>query len=223
MPVVPGKSATGTNTAIRTREVATTAPVTSRIAAEAARMASRSPSLTWRAMFSITTIASSTTRPVASTMPKRVSVLIEKPSSFTKAKVPISETGIVAAGMSVARQSSRNRNITRITSAIAPPSVISTSRIASPTTSAPAHVLEAHERPVRTALEDNVLELGGLAQPAHRAHAELENLALGRGRLADLPRRDLHVLLAQGRHDVRRRQVAARPPPGGRPQPPRQA
>jgi len=36
IPVVPGKSATGTNTATRTSEVATTAPATSFIATEAA-------------------------------------------------------------------------------------------------------------------------------------------------------------------------------------------
>ena len=40
-------------------------------------------------MFSITTIASSTTSPVASVMPNSVSVLIEKPNSFTNANVPI--------------------------------------------------------------------------------------------------------------------------------------
>jgi len=50
------------------------------------------------------------------------------------AKVPISETGIVTAGMIVARQSSRNRKITRITIPMASPRVTSTSRIESPTT-----------------------------------------------------------------------------------------
>ena len=84
-------------------------------------------------MFSITTIASSTTMPVASTMPNSVSVLIEKPSSFTKANVPTSETGIVIAGMIVLRQFCRNRNITATTSAIASASVIITSMIDSRT------------------------------------------------------------------------------------------
>ena len=82
----------------------------------------------------MTTIASSTTMPVASTMPKSVSVLIEKPSSFTKANTPISETGIVAAGMIVLRQSCRNRNITITTRTIASNSVMTTSRIESFTT-----------------------------------------------------------------------------------------
>ena len=45
-------------------------------------------------MFSITTIASSTTMPVASTMPNSVSVLIEKPNTLTNANVPTSDTGM---------------------------------------------------------------------------------------------------------------------------------
>ena len=49
-------------------------------------------------MFSMTTMASSTTRPVARVRPKSVSVLIEKPKSLTKAKVPMSETGMVTRG-----------------------------------------------------------------------------------------------------------------------------
>ena len=88
----------------------------------------------WRSMFSITTIASSTTIPVASTIPKRVRVLIEKPNSLTKAKVPMSDTGMVMAGMSVLRQFWRNRNITRMTRTMASTSVSSTSLIDSRTT-----------------------------------------------------------------------------------------
>ena len=70
-------------------------------------------------MFSITTMASSTTSPVASVMPKSVSVLMEKPNNFTKAKVPISETGMAMAGIIVVRQSCRKMKITRMTSTIA--------------------------------------------------------------------------------------------------------
>ena len=86
-------------------------------------------------MFSMTTMASSTTRPVASVMPNRVRVLMEKPSSFTKAKVPMSETGMVTAGMSVVRQSSRNTKMTRMTSPMATASVKSTSWMEALTTS----------------------------------------------------------------------------------------
>ncbi len=46
----------------------------------------------------------------------------------------MSDTGIVMAGISVLRQFCRNRNITRMTSAIASASVISTSMIDSRTT-----------------------------------------------------------------------------------------
>ena len=75
-------------------------------------------------MFSMTTMASSTTRPVASVSPNRVSVLIEKPNSLTNAKVPISDTGSVSAVISTLRQPCRNRKITRMTSAIASASVV---------------------------------------------------------------------------------------------------
>ena len=103
--MVPGKSATGTNTATRTSDVATTAPATSFIATDAALCGSVIPSTICRSTFSITTIASSTTSPVASVMPNSVSVLIEKPSNLTKTNVPTSETGMVIAGMNVLRQS----------------------------------------------------------------------------------------------------------------------
>ena len=88
IPVVPGKSATGTNTATNTSEVAMTAPATSFIATEAALCGSVIPSAMWRSTFSMTTMASSTTRPVARVMPNKVSVLIENPKIFTKINVP---------------------------------------------------------------------------------------------------------------------------------------
>src|SRR5208283_1658023 len=135
MPVVPGKKATGTNTATSTSEVAMTAPVTSRMASDEALTGFNSPSCRWRSMFSMTTMASSTTRPVASVMPNRVSVLMEKPSSLTKAKVPMSETGMVTAGMMVERQSSRKTKMTRMTRKIAWPRVETTSRMDSLTAS----------------------------------------------------------------------------------------
>src|SRR5438093_1306849 len=50
----------------------------------------------------MTTMASSTTRPVARVMPKSVSELMLKPKILMKAKVPMSETGMVTAGMMVA-------------------------------------------------------------------------------------------------------------------------
>src|SRR6476469_4097422 len=69
MPVAPG------NTATSTSEVAITAPATSFIATDAALCGSVIPSLMCRSTFSITTIASSTTNPVAKVMQNIVSVL----------------------------------------------------------------------------------------------------------------------------------------------------
>jgi hypothetical protein len=88
-------------------EVAATHPL--RRSQPTRRPAATSFSSMKRAIFSMTTIASSTTSPVASVRPKSVSVLIEKPRPFINANVPISETGIVIAGISVVRQSWRKR------------------------------------------------------------------------------------------------------------------
>src|SRR5581483_8742378 len=134
MPVVPGKKDTGTNTEIRTSDVAMTALVTSPIASDVALCGSQCSREMCRCTFSITTMASSTTRPVARMIPNNVSELIEKPNALIKAKVPTSDTGIVIAGMTVARQSSRKRKMTAITITIASSSVEITSLIESPTT-----------------------------------------------------------------------------------------
>ena len=80
-------------------------------------------------MFSSMTMASSTTRPIASTMASSVSVLIEKPNSSISAKAPISDTGMVTSGMSVARSERRKRKMTSTTSATASPMVVKTSSI----------------------------------------------------------------------------------------------
>ena len=127
MPVVPGKKLTGTNTEISTSEVAITALVTSDMAMLVASCESATPSSRCLCTFSITTIASSTTSPVASVMPNSVSELMEKPKTLMKAKVPMSETGMVTAGMMVERQSCRKRKITAMTMRIASPMVTSTS------------------------------------------------------------------------------------------------
>src|ERR1700758_3560589 len=97
IPVVPGNKATGTNTATSTSDVAITAPVTSFMATAAALCGSVIPSMMCRSTFSITTMASSTTSPVASVIPNSVNVLIENPNNLTKINVPIKETGIVIA------------------------------------------------------------------------------------------------------------------------------
>ena len=61
-------------------------------------------SLMMRSTFSMTTIASSTTMPVARIRPKSVNVLMEKSISLMKPNAPMSDTGIVIAGISVLRQ-----------------------------------------------------------------------------------------------------------------------
>ena len=73
------------------------------------------PCSMWCITASTTTIASSTTMPMASTRPNIDSVLTEKPSIGKKMNVPISETGTVSSGMSVARKFCRKMKTTRVT------------------------------------------------------------------------------------------------------------
>ena len=68
-----------------------------------------------RSTFSTTTMASSTTMPMASTSPNSERLLSEKPNIAMKKKVPISETGIATIGMTAARQVCRNRITTSTT------------------------------------------------------------------------------------------------------------
>ncbi len=53
-------------------------------------------------MFSITTIASSTTKPVAMVSAISVRLLIEKPARYMTPNVPTSDSGTATLGMSVA-------------------------------------------------------------------------------------------------------------------------
>ena len=55
-------------------------------------------------------------------MPSMLTVLSEKPSASITASVPISETGMAMAGMTVLRQLCRNKNTTAMTNANASPS-----------------------------------------------------------------------------------------------------
>ena len=74
-----------------------------------------SPCSMWCITASTTTMASSTTMPMASTRPNIESVLTEKPSIGKKMKVPMSETGTVRSGMIVARTFCRKMNTTSVT------------------------------------------------------------------------------------------------------------
>ena len=84
---------------------------------------------------STTTIASSTTRPMASTSPKRESELMEKPSIGKKMNVPNRDTGTVTAGIRVALKLCRKMNTTKTTSSSASHSVVTISLIPSRTES----------------------------------------------------------------------------------------
>ena len=86
-----------------------------------------------RSTFSTTTIASSTSRPMATTMPNSVRLLIENPASDRIPQVPSSTTGTAIVGISVARRLCRNRYMIPNTSTTATSRVTATSWIESRT------------------------------------------------------------------------------------------
>ena len=110
-PVIPGMAAVGMKTAARISAMATTGPPTSSMAFSVADLGSI-PSSIWCSTASTTMMASSTTRPMASTRPNSDSVLIENPSAGKMINVPMSETGTASRGMSVARQPCRKMKTT---------------------------------------------------------------------------------------------------------------
>ena len=132
MPVSPLMKAIGTNTPVMTSEVAMIGPVTSFIAATVASCGFR-PSRILRSTFSTTTIASSTTMPIARIRPNSDSTLIEKPRNSMSAKVPTIDTGTDSSGMIDARQVCKKTMTTRTTSAMASNSVWTTDSIESET------------------------------------------------------------------------------------------
>ena len=89
---MPGMNAVGRKTAARISAIAITGPETSDIAFSVASRGER-PCSMWCSTASTTTIASSTTMPIARTSARSEMVLIEKPNNGKKANVPISETG----------------------------------------------------------------------------------------------------------------------------------
>ena len=117
-PVRPVANASGANTEVSVSVIATIAKPISRAPLIAASLRGM-PSSTCRKMFSSITMASSTTRPIASTMASSVSVLIVNPNAYIRPKAPISDTGIVTIGMSVARRLRRKKKMTSTTSTIA--------------------------------------------------------------------------------------------------------
>ena len=77
MPVDPPRKAIGTKTAASTRPMPTSAPVIWSIDLRVASSGDSPSSLIRRSTFSTTTMASSTSRPIASTIANIVSMLIE--------------------------------------------------------------------------------------------------------------------------------------------------
>ena len=110
-PPIPPRKQQGRNTALKTNVIAKIGPVISSIALIVAVRGS-SPVAISRSMFSNTTIASSTTMPMASTRPNSVRLLSVKPSAAMTAKVPISDTGTSIIGKIMAFQSCRNTSTT---------------------------------------------------------------------------------------------------------------
>ena len=106
-----------------------TGPATSVIALAVASLALRPSLVMMRSTFSRTTIASSTTMPMASTRPNNVRRLIENPSARSTPKVPMIDTGTASIGMRVARKLCRKTKTTTKTSTIASTKVVMTSSI----------------------------------------------------------------------------------------------
>ncbi|MNE44230.1 hypothetical protein D3C80_1384480 [compost metagenome] len=134
LPEIPGTKLIGMNTAARISAIAITGP---EISLMAWRVASFAFILSWSILCctaSTTTMASSTTIPMASTKANMVRVLTVKPSGIKTRKVPMIDTGIASNGMSVALQFCRKRNTTNTTSNRASMKVCNTSSIEAFTT-----------------------------------------------------------------------------------------
>ena len=127
-PVTPPMKATGTKTAQRISAIATTGPETSFIAWRVASIGDL-PCSRWCCTASTTTIASSTTMPIARTNPNIVSVLTLKPSKGNAMNTPSRDTGTVSIGMIVARKLCKKTNTTISTRTIASKSVCTISFI----------------------------------------------------------------------------------------------
>ncbi len=110
-PVNPGRNEAGRNTAISTSVMPMIGPNSSSMARIAASWPLMPFSILWAAP-STTTMASSTTMPMARMMANRVERLTVKPSAAMAANAPMMVTGTVVAGTSVARQSCRNTRMT---------------------------------------------------------------------------------------------------------------
>ena len=126
-PMIPPMKRIGMKTATSDTLMETTVKATSRAPTSAASIGAM-PFSMWRDTFSSTTIASSTTKPVAIVSAINDRLFRLNPARYMTPNVPISDTGTATLGMSAARTLRRNRNTTTITSVMAMMSVRSTSR-----------------------------------------------------------------------------------------------
>ena len=117
-PVTPSINAIGEYTATKVMVIEITGIAISRVPIIAASNGDF-PSFTWRSTFSSTTIASSTTKPIAKIKANSVSKLIEKPNICKKNNTPINEIGIVTTGTIIARNEPKKRIITTNTITVA--------------------------------------------------------------------------------------------------------
>ena len=87
------------------------------------------PCSMWCSTDSTTTIASSTTIPIASTRPNSVRLFMLKPIAAMTAKVPMIATGTAIRGITADRQFCKNSRTTMATRITASRSVLKTSEI----------------------------------------------------------------------------------------------
>ncbi len=107
-PTKPSKNITGRKTAANVIEIEITAKKISFDPFIAASIGDI-PSSTFLKIFSVTTIPSSTTNPVANTIANNVNTLIENPKSHIIKNVAIKETGISINGRKAMAQSLKNK------------------------------------------------------------------------------------------------------------------
>ena len=125
-PTIPPINRSGIKTAMSEMlMVKTVKPISSAPFSAAAK--GFMPFSRWREIFSITTMASSTTKPVEMVMAISERLSRVYPNRYITANVPTSETGTATAGMSVARPLRRKTNTTRMTRPTEIISVLSTS------------------------------------------------------------------------------------------------
>ena len=108
LPVRPPWKPMGTYTATSTTVMARMGPPSSRAAMREAS-SGVFPSFMWRSAFSTTMMASSTTRPMASTRASSVSRLMEYPRASITKKVPTRDSGMAITGTATARKVPRKR------------------------------------------------------------------------------------------------------------------